>query len=76
VKIHAEGLFCLSLALLSMLACPTEVEEEWPHVGKPPAATSLGLMFLERGTSSYVKQGGGFTSTQLQKGFIWPSLCI
>lgn len=45
MKIYAEEHFCLGLAVQSVFGCPTEVEEEWSFVGKPPAAAPLGLMF-------------------------------
>lgn len=61
MKIYAEEHFCLGLALQSVFGCPTEVEEEWSFVGKPPAAAPLALMFPERGKTSYLKQSGGFT---------------
>lgn len=61
MKIHAEELFCLGLALESVFGCPTEVEEEWSLVGNPPADAPLRLIFPEPGASSYLEQSRGFT---------------
>lgn len=56
VEDSCEVQLCLGPSLCTVLCCPTEVEEGWSPVGKPPAAAPLGLMCPERGARSYFKQ--------------------